>query len=490
MTPMTYEPTLASLNAHPVPQWYDDAKFGIFIHWGMWAIPAFAGSSGSIGEIFRDHFDKAVAMTPYTEWYENAIKVPGTPSAKFHAEMYGNMPYSDFRDPFLETIDQWDPDAWADQFARAGAKYVVLVSKHHDGFCLWPSDVKNPKRDNWHSRRDIVGELGEAVRARGMRYGLYYSGGIDWSFNPKPLRTLGEFISSAPRGKYPAYATAQVRELIERYRPSILWNDISWPTPLAPQLQLFADYYNEIDDGVVNDRWMPQSWKTALMRLPPVRRSFDRAVRKRMQSKTASKGITPPKPPHFDFQTPEYATFSDIAQNKWEATRGMSHSFGFNRNDTDADYLSAEEIVHGFADAVSKNGNLLLNVGPRGDDGTIPKEQTTRLDAFGNWITRNSQGVYGTRPWTRAEGKAIADGETLDVRFTCTDTALYAHVLSATRPQQLTISDLPVTADTHIDLLGHGPVQWQGNATSVTLTLPAKTDADPAWTLAIPHPAT
>lgn len=97
----------------------------------MWAIPGFAGSSGSIGEIFRDNYDTAVALTPYTEWYENAIKVPGTPSAQFHQETYGGAPYSDFREPFLETVAQWDPEAWADQFARAGARYVVLVTKHH-----------------------------------------------------------------------------------------------------------------------------------------------------------------------------------------------------------------------------------------------------------------------------------------------------------------------------------------------------------------------
>lgn len=487
---MTYDPTLASLNAHRVPKWYDDAKFGIFIHWGMWAIPAFAGSSGSIGDIFRDHYDKAVAMTPYTEWYENAIKVPGTPSARFHAKTYDNRPYADFRDPFLETVEQWNPDAWADQFARAGARYVVLVTKHHDGFCLWPSNVRNPKRDNWFSKRDIVGELGEAVRARGMRYGLYYSGGIDWTFNPKPLRTLGDFIASVPRGKYPAYAVAQMRELIDRYEPSILWNDISWPTPLKPQMQLFADYYNEIADGVVNDRWMPVSWKSNLMRLPPVRRSFDRAVRKRMMSDAPQKGITPPKPPHYDFRTPEYATFDDISPGKWEATRGMSHSFGFNRNDTDADYLTTAEIVHGFADAVSKNGNLLLNVGPRGDDGTIPPEQTKRLDTFGAWINRNADAVYGTRPWGKAHGAAVTESETIELRFTCTDSTLFAHALSATRPERVRIADIAVAETARIELLGHGSVAWSSEAGGIALTLPPKTDADPAWALAItPKPA-
>ena len=136
---MTYEPTLASLNAHPVPQWYEDAKFGIFIHWGLFSIPAFAAKSGSITEAFRTQYDYAVAQTPYCEWYWNAIKVPESDSARHHAEVYKNAPYENFREPFLKGLEQWKPAEWAEHFANAGAKYVVLVTKHHDGFCLWPS---------------------------------------------------------------------------------------------------------------------------------------------------------------------------------------------------------------------------------------------------------------------------------------------------------------------------------------------------------------
>ena len=129
-------------------------------------------------------------------------------------------PDADFKETFEAVVGDWDPAEWARLFKRAGARYVVLVTKHHDGFCLWPSEVKNPNQDAWTTKRDVVGELASAVRAEGLRFGVYYSGGIDWSFNTKPVRTIVQFIGSTPGGDYPAYAEAQVRELIEIRRAS------------------------------------------------------------------------------------------------------------------------------------------------------------------------------------------------------------------------------------------------------------------------------
>ena len=441
---MAYEPTLASLNAHPVPAWFEDAKFGIFIHWGLFSIPAFAAKSGSISDAFKNNYDYAVAQTPYCEWYWNAIKVPESDSAKHHKKVYGNAPYEHFREAFLDGLKQWKPDEWAELFAAAGAKYVVLVTKHHDGFCLWPSDVANAHQEDWSSPRDIVGELGAAVRAKGMKFGLYYSGGIDWTFNREPLRTLADFMGSTPGGDYPAYAEAQTRELIARYRPSVLWNDISWPTKLDDELGLFADYYNAVPDGVVNDRWLPMTPEREALKSKEARAQMDAMLKPRMQ-KAPSKGIIPQLPPHCDFRTPEYAAFDTIQEKKWEATRGMSHSFGFNRRDTDADYESVESLVHSFIDAVAKNGNLLLNVGPRGEDAQIPPEQIARLKGFGEWAKANGEGIYGTRPWTRFEGKTACG---VPVRFTQKAGALYAHLLGTPAGTEIEIEggDLPAVA--------------------------------------------
>ncbi len=482
---MAYDPTLASLNAHPVPQWFEDAKFGIFIHWGLFSVPGFAAKSGSISDAFRDHYAIAVAQTPYCEWYWNAIKVPESDSAKHHAATYGNAPYEDFREAFLKGLEQWNPEEWAQAFAEAGAKYVVLVTKHHDGFCLWPSDVDNPHEKAWTATRDIVGELGAAVRARGMKYGLYYSGGIDWTFNREPLRTLADFMGSTPGGDYPAYADAQTRELIERYQPAVLWNDISWPTDLDDELKLFADYYNAVPDGVVNDRWLPMTPEREALKTKEARAAMDAILKPRMQA-GPSKGIIPQLPPHCDFRTPEYAAFEAIQEKKWEATRGMSHSFGYNRRDTEADYESVESLVHSFIDAVSKNGNLLLNVGPRGEDAQIPSQQLARLKGFGAWAQANGEGIYGTRPWTRFDG-LTQDG--VPVRFTQKDGAVYAHLLGTPAGIDILIEgdDLPDVPSATLLETG-AVVAAQRVPHGLRLTLDAPLSAAPAHGFKLPSP--
>ena len=435
---------LAALNARPAPDWYDAAKFGVFIHWGLWSIPAFAARLGSISDAFKTDYDRAVAMTPYTEWYANAIKVPGTPSAEFHKATFGGQPYEALKAPFLEGIAAFDAAAWAEAFRDAGARYVVLVTKHHDGFCLWPSGVPHPKRADWNSGRDLVGEIAAAVRAAGMRFGVYYSGGIDWSFNPEPLRTFGDFVGSVPGGAYPAYAEAQARELIDRYQPSVLWNDISWPGGQAGLNRLFADYYAAVPEGVINDRWTATTLSSRLTRWKPVRWALDAAAKRYLRKHPeAVEGVIPPVVPHSDFRTPEYARFDKIQSKKWEATRGMSHSFGFNRFDTEADYAPVETLLADFIDGVSKNGNLLLNVGPRAD-GTLPEEQRRRLRAFGDWLRLNGEAIYGARPWTRAE--AVTDGG-LPVRFTTRGADLFLTILGQPRGERLVIKDLAVLGE-------------------------------------------
>jgi alpha-L-fucosidase len=466
MTQTRYSADLDSLNARPLPAWYDDAKFGIFIHWGLFAIPGFAARLGSISDAFKSDYDRAVAMTPYTEWYANAVKVPGTPSAEFHKATYGDQPYEAFKEPFVEGLNDWDPASWAESFRDAGARYVVLVTKHHDGFCLWPSGVANPERADWFTARDVVGDLASAVRAAGLRFGVYYSGGIDWTFNPEPLRTMADFMGSTPGGLYPAYADAQVRELIDRYEPSLVWNDISWPTPQEQLNRLFADYYNAVPDGVVNDRWVAGDPDKSPLRHKAAREAMDERIKARMKRDPAAyDGIIPAPVPHSDFRTPEYARFPEIEAKKWESTRGMSHSFGFNRNDTEADYASFETLLGDFIDGVSKNGNLLLNVGPRAN-GAIPEAQAARLKAFGTWLRANGAAIYGTRPWVRAEGLT---GDGLPVRFTSAAGRLNLIVLGQPRGERLRILGLAAAGEAML-LADHSPVTVTQDGPDLILT--------------------
>jgi alpha-L-fucosidase len=425
-------------------------------------------------------------LTPYSEWYENSIKFPWSPAARHHRETYGDRSYVSFADEFKAGLEKWDPDDWAERFRRAGARYVVMVTKHHDGFCLWPSRVENPNRERWSTARDCVGDLARAVRARGMRFGVYYSGGLDWSFNPKPVRNLGEVLASIPRGDYPAYAEAQMRDLIERVQPEVLWNDIAWPTDRNRLFRLLADYYRAVPEGLVNDRWMTPGWPVAAFRVRPLRAVLNALLKRAMRRPRAS--LTPPRPPHCDTRTPEYTVFSKIRRESWECVRGIDKSFGYNRSSREEDFLPEGELIRSFADIVSKNGSLLLNVGPRGEDAAIPEVQLRRLDWLGAWLERNGDAVYGTRPWIRAEG-ATRDG--LSLRFTTKGETLYAILLGTPRGDSVTLEDVPAAPDARVELLGSGRLVCRAEGPDLRVDLGAPLPDRPAHVLSItPQPRT
>src|SRR6266436_2886487 len=175
-----YEPTWESLMRHQAPAWFQDAKLGIFIHWGLYSVPAWAPPSGELGKVDRT---KWFYQNPYAEWYLNSIRLKESATYKHHVETYGaDFDYYRFAETFNKQVQQWRPDTWADLFQKTGARYVVLTTKHHDGFTLWPSRVPNPKRPaGLQVKRDLVGEFTTAVRGKGLKMGLYYSGGLDWT---------------------------------------------------------------------------------------------------------------------------------------------------------------------------------------------------------------------------------------------------------------------------------------------------------------------
>jgi alpha-L-fucosidase len=438
--------------ARPVPAWYSEARFGIFVHWGPFTVPAWAPVGPDPFALAEEHgWDYAMVNTPYAEWYWNSISIDGSPAQQHHAETYGDLEYGAFVEEFQQTSQAFDAATWAALFAESGARYVVLTTKHHDGYLLWPSDARNPNRKDWQSERDLVGELTDAVRDAGMKMGLYYSGGLDWTFGGLPMADFMGMIQAIPRTpEYAEYLAAHWRELIARYAPSVIWNDIHHPPGADDAHKLFAHYYDAVPDGVVNDRFD----------VPGTRA-----------------GTT-----HADFTTPEFSTLETISERPWETCRGIGSGFGYNANEPDSQLMSVDDIVHLLVDIVSKNGNLLLNVGPM-KDGTIPPAQANRLRGVGAWLDLNGEAIYGSRPW-RTHAAVTASGK--QVRFTTSDDALYAIVLGFAVGETVTIEGLNLDSQSTVELLGDpDPLHFEPEGGGTTFHLPEQLPTAPAYTLRI-----
>ena len=226
---------------------------------------------------------------------------------------------------------------------------------------------------------------------------LYYSGGLDWAFNEARIEDVADVWGTIVQSpEFVEYSVAHWKELIDRYQPSIMWNDIGYPAA-ADLGELFAYYYNSVPDGVINDRF----------------------TQSRDQRPKAGEKLTVPRGPHFDYITPEYATFDEIQEVKWECCRGIGHSFGYNRAEGDEQLLAEDELIHMFVDIVSKNGNLLLNVGPMAD-GTIPRR--TKPSACGRWLGQRLAGspMATSKAWTSSNDASLAGHTALRADFKTT----------------------------------------------------------------------
>ena len=339
------QPNWESINQRGYPQWFRDAKLGIFIHWGLYSVPAYASKEG------------------YGEWFYRGLmqRVP---------ERMRIMSY--YADTTLSTFDQykeltkywhaelWNPNDWAQMFKDAGAQYVVLVTKHHDGYCLWDSKFQ----PEWNSvvsgpKRNIVEELTNSVRNKGMRMGFYYSL-PEWT-NPlhiwmqDPDDSISDYVND--------YMAPQFKELVERYKPDLLFSDGDWNNT-AEQLRspyLISWYYNTVGkDAIVNNRW--------------------------------GNGTK------HGFLTPEYSAGIANTEVPWAECRGLGRSFGLNRNENLDNYMTDKELIQHFVELVAHGGGLTLNVGPYAD-GTIPLIQQERLRSLGKWLEINGEAIYGTIPY-------------------------------------------------------------------------------------------
>ncbi len=434
-----YLSTQESLSKRETPQWFSDAKLGIFIHWGLYSVPAWATPTTTPDKV--TDWKAFYNSNPYAEWYLNSLRINGSPTQAHHEKVYGkNYDYYSFKDTFLQKTANWNADSWADLFAKIGARYVVFTTKHMDGFTMYPSNILNPfiSKNKINSPRDFTGELCQSVRAKGMKFGVYYSGGLDLTFNQSPITNLWpDLFESMPKSvAYTAYADCHVHELIHRYKPDILWDDVNYPKN-GDLLGIFSELFNLNHQAVINDRWNQY-------------------------------------PEMYNFTTPEYSVFKTIQIKKWETCRGMGYSFGYNQVEDDRQLISSGDLINLLIDIVSKNGNLLLNVGPKAD-GTIPENQMKRLADLGEWLAVYGEGIYGTHPWTSASAKLE---DSTEVRFTQKNNDLYVFLLGQPKNKIITISLCKISQSSKAILFGDRVVTLKAKPVNngVEIRLPENLD--------------
>src|SRR5437660_3077820 len=468
-----FRPDWESLKNYEVPEWYRDSKFGIFIHWGVYSVPAFGN-----------------------EWYPRNMYREGSEEYKHHIATYGaqdKFGYKEFIPMFK--AEHFDPAAWAELFKKAGAKYVVPVAEHHDGFAMYDSGLSDWTAAKMGPHRDVIGELAKAVRAQGLHFGVsshrvehnfflgvgraiasdvndpqyaaLYGPAHTWMMNPAgtPLDNDFTYVSSEWEDDW----LARGAELVEKYHPDIVYFDwwIGQPS-IRPNLTRFAAfYYNsslKYGDhvGVINYKDYAMQQNSAVLDI-------------------------------------ERGQLGDMRPLAWQTDTSVSNkSWGYIKDDT---FKSPEFVVHQLIDIVSKNGNLLLNIGPR-SDGTIPEEVQQVLLDVGAWLNVNGGAIYGTRPWriygegpTKVAAGSFHDTDTAnckpeDFRFTAKGDARYIVGLAGPASGEAVVRALAAIVGSEpaasVDLLGgHPSLHFEQRGDGLHVYLPAQPPAKYAYVLRV-----
>ncbi len=464
-------PDWASLMMYQQPQWYKDAKFGIFIHWGVYSVPA-----------------------AENEWYPRNMYHPGDGAHKNFQEHFAKGdPARGYKDLIpLFRAEHFDAAAWAKLFKESGAQYVVPVAEHHDGFSMYDSGLSDWTVVKMGPKRDTLGELAKAVRAEGLHFGLsshraehnfFYDGGRairsdvndpkfaslygpahQWISEPGGLTNDWTYVSTAWTRDWLARDT----ELVEKYKPEVVYFDwwIGQPSFRNTVAEFAAFYYNYAAahgyTGVIDFKDYSLNWKAGV-------RDFERGQQ------------------------------DHIVADHWQTDTSISNkSWGYIENDT---FKSPEFLVHQLVDIVSKNGNLLLNFGPR-SDGTIPDEVQATLREMGAWLNVNGEAIYATTPWatfgegpTQVKAGAFHDTDTKpytaeDFRFTAKGDNIYAIGMACPKDGKATIHSLGWAHEgrslhiASVQLLGSaGKVTWTQGADALDVTLPADAACKYAYAL-------
>lgn len=475
-----FEPTWQSLSQFSTPDWYQDAKFGIFIHWGIFSVPAFDN-----------------------EWYSRNMYMQGSRAFEHHQKTWGHQSKFGYKD-FIPLFkgENFDADAWISLFKQAGAKYVIPVAEHHDGFAMYDSDYTDWKATKMGPGRDVIGELAAAARKQGLVFGLsshraehwwFMNGGMafdsdvqdpayadfygpaapgpNWHTEPEKWDSLD--WQPRPDALFLEDWLIRCLELVDKYQPQLFYFDW-WIQQIvfAPYLQRFAAYYYN----------RGQEW-------------YDGSPEVAINCKNLA---FPDGTVVFDV---ERGQLNDIRPLFWQTDTSMSKNSWCHIQDQD--YRTASSLIHDLIDIVSKNGTLLLNVGPR-PDGTIREEEVAMLTEIGRWLGINGEAIYGTRPWQiYGEGptEVIAgpfqdtkrqDFTAQDIRFTTSGDTLYAHVLGVPDNGEILIKALASGSDLYpadirqISLLGTtDAVQWSRDGVGLKIVVPHHPELQPALVLKI-----
>lgn len=450
--PGPFRPDWASLEDWQLPEWYANGKFGIFIHWGVYAVAACIN-----------------------EWYPRCMYIQGSREFEYHRATFGPQDEFGYKDLIpLFKAEQYDPGAWADLFVEAGARFVVPVAEHHDGFQMYDSALSKWNAKQMGPCRDVLGELAQAVRERGLVFGLSSHRAEHWWF----MNGGREFPSDVQDPEYadfygPAHPGSQdlgknppsepfledwlarCAELVDRYRPQLFWFDWWIEQPeFAPYLRRFASYYYN----------RAQAWGQGV------------AINYKNEA-------FPPKAAVYDVERGQLAgirerfwqTDTAVAKNSWSHVRGM-------------DYKTPRSLIHDLVDIVSKNGALLLNIGPRAD-GTIPEEDQSILREIGAWLAVNGEAIYGTRHWkvfgegpTQVKEGGFTDSVGFaftreDLRYTQKEGRLYVSVLGEGAGEVVARSlasglALEPREVASVRLLGGGELPWSRDHEGLKFRLP------------------
>jgi alpha-L-fucosidase len=442
-----FQPNWESLNQRKIPKWFHQDKFGIFIHWGVYAVPAYAPVMPN-------------SDLSYAEWYWKRIQDKRPQFVSFHEKNYGkDYPYESFEKSFKTEL--FNPDQWSTILKQSGARYVVLTSKHHEGYCLWNSaEADRTWGKLWNAvtgtpKRDLLGDLTNSVRQAGMKMGFYYSL-YEW-FNPLWLSDKKRYVEE--------HMFPQFKDLVTKYKPSVIFSDGEWELSDTAwrSPELLAWLFNEspvATEVVVNDRWGKNT-------------------------RGRNHGAT--------YTTSEYGSGMD-ATIIWEENQGIGHSYGYNRNEHLNDYKTSRKLILILIDIVSRGGNLLLDIGPTAD-GRIPVIMQQRLADMGAWLKINGEAIYGTTAWKqpyqwstglvpKKEGKNFMAGydiaemlkpkkDTAYVEYFFTRKVKNLYCLVPSYTNKISIRNFRPAAATRVTLLGTGktlPGKQTGNDYIINLS--------------------